>query len=225
MSARLRKCLNINVLKNRIKSIDMICKLNYGIPMIDPTNITKFNRTEAELEEFLLFCILVAGKNSNVQAKKLEKFLTDYSDRPMDPFTLIRYLIFMGQSALMSWMKMSKLGQYTRLEKCFTELMFLQGKLSTCSVSDLEAISGIGPKTARFFLTHTRPNQQFAVLDTHMLRYLRDMGYDKVPASTPSGKKYREWELVVLDKALSHGMSAADFDLMIWNKYSKNGKK
>lgn len=43
--------------------------------MIDPNNITKFYRTEAELEEFLLFCIIVAGKNSKIQAKKLAEFL------------------------------------------------------------------------------------------------------------------------------------------------------
>ena len=115
-----------------------------------------------------------------------------------------------------------KAGQYDRLEKCFRQLLGLRDKLKTCTIDDLESISGIGNKTSRFFLTHSRPKQQLAILDTHMLHYLRDMGYDNVPKSTPTGKKYRMWELIVLDKAMSHGMTPADFDLMIWKKYSKN---
>ena len=40
--------------------------------MIDPYKITNYNRTESQLQEFLLFCILVAGKTAYIQAKKLE---------------------------------------------------------------------------------------------------------------------------------------------------------
>ena len=192
--------------------------------MIDPTNITKFDRTEAELEEFLLFCILVAGKNSNVQAKKLEQFLDSpnyHFNKGVSPFEKIVSWILIDRLDVR--MKFVKLGQYTRLGKCFTQLVSLQGKLKYCSVFDLEKIHGIGPKTARFFLTHTHPNQQFAILDTHMLRYLRDNGYN-APKSTPSaGPTYRMWEFAVLQEARKALMSAADFDLMVWNKYSKNG--
>ena len=39
--------------------------------MITPTTITNYNRTEAELEEFLMFAILVAGKGAEQQALKL----------------------------------------------------------------------------------------------------------------------------------------------------------
>ncbi len=37
--------------------------------MIDPQNITNFNRDGEELEEFLLFGILVAGGKSSIAAK------------------------------------------------------------------------------------------------------------------------------------------------------------
>lgn len=154
--------------------------------MIDPTNITKFDRNEAELEEFLLFCILVAGKNSNVQAKKLEQFL-NYSARRMYPFAILRYLL-LNDGSLLSWMGMCRLGQYTRLLKCFTQLVSLQGKLDTCTVSDLEAIHGLGRKTSRFFLMHSRPNQNFGVLDTHVLKWLNAHGVS-APKSTPSSDK------------------------------------
>ena len=192
--------------------------------MIDPTTITKFDRTESELEEFLLFCVLVAGKDSKVQAKKLEQFLHRDVFHSSSPLSQIKSLVeFTKYDLLMSWIKDCKLGQYRRIYKCFKELLTLHGKLSFCSVLDLEAISGIGPKTARFFLTHTRPNQQFAVLDTHMLHYLRDQGFSGIPKTTPNGKTYQRCETLVLACAKEAAISPADFDLMVWNKYSKNG--
>jgi hypothetical protein len=38
--------------------------------MIDPNKVTNPARTPAELEEFLLFCLVVAGKNADQQAAK-----------------------------------------------------------------------------------------------------------------------------------------------------------
>lgn len=190
--------------------------------MINPSEVTKFDRTEAELEEFLLFCVLVAGKNSKVQANKLEYFIDTVLPKSKSPFDKIQRMINSGYLIFM--IKEVKLGQYSRLSKCFTELMTLKGKLSTCTVFDLEKIHGIGPKTARFFLTHTRPNRQFAVLDTHMLRYLRDNGYNAPKSTPPAGPNYRQWEFAVLQEARKAGMSAADFDLMIWKRYSKNAE-
>ena len=42
--------------------------------MINPLEVTNYNRTQSELQEFLLFCINVAGKVA-VEAPKLEVFL------------------------------------------------------------------------------------------------------------------------------------------------------
>ena len=47
----------------------------YCVGMIDPRKVTKFDRTLEELEEFMLFAIVVAGKNAFQQARKLEQFL------------------------------------------------------------------------------------------------------------------------------------------------------
>jgi hypothetical protein len=43
--------------------------------MINPTNITNYNLTTAELEEHLLFWVCAAGKNGVVAASNLDKFL------------------------------------------------------------------------------------------------------------------------------------------------------
>jgi hypothetical protein len=53
--------------------------------MIDPYNITNYNRTQNELEEFLLFCIVVAGKTAYIQAQKLNEFLSSVNTRLMMP--------------------------------------------------------------------------------------------------------------------------------------------
>ena len=59
------------------------------------------------------------------------------------------------------------------------------------------------------------------VLDTHILRYLTDVGYKNVPKSTPQNPKIYE-KFANLFKRLANfeGMSVADFDLKIWKQYS-----
>ena len=63
--------------------------------MIDPYNITNYNRTQNELEEFLLFCIVVAGKTAYIQSRKLDEFLASIKIRLMmpeniNPFQIIK---------------------------------------------------------------------------------------------------------------------------------------
>lgn len=191
--------------------------------MITPTNITNYNRTQAELEEFLLFAILVAGKTAKTQAEKLERFLNmrdmlkiseDYS-----PLQFIKFLSTMD-GMLTRAMKVEKLGQYERLGKAFRGILQFEGKLDSVTLEELESVDGIGPKTARFFLLHSRPNQKVAALDTHILKFLSEKGY-KVPKSTPSKKKYRAIEEIFLAECEKAGKNVADMDLEIWKSYSK----
>ena len=192
--------------------------------MIDPTKITNYNRTEAELEEFLLFCIMVAGKNAKQTAKKLHKFLATSRFLGFNPFRYLHCeiehtdcLLGLEQS-----MKEYKLGQYKRLEKAFTGILQFENRLKEVSVEELESVSGIGSKTARFFALHSRPNQRFAVLDTHILKWMYSQGYD-VPRSTPPKNKYSIIEKDFLTECDKAGKTPADFDLEIWKSYSQNG--
>jgi thermostable 8-oxoguanine DNA glycosylase len=189
--------------------------------MITPTSITNYNRTEAELEEFLMFAILVAGKGAEQQAKKLDAFLKDKKTLglPSDttPFEYLEYLI--KGNLLTHVMMKHKLGQYKRLLIAFLGIVRFKGNLKSVTIEELESIKGIGSKTARFFVLHSRPNQRIAVLDTHILKYLKSMGHP-VPKTTPSKFKYKvieEWFLRIAD---SMNMSVADFDLHIWKSYA-----
>jgi len=97
--------------------------------------------------------------------------------------------------------------------------------LRTCSIDELESIFGIGRKTSRCFVMHSRRNAQCAGLDTHILKFLRSKGHD-VPKSTPgSKKKYLEIENLFLKYAKKSNKTIAKFDLDIWKKYAYNGGK
>lgn len=188
--------------------------------MIDPRYVTKYDRTEAELEEFWLFCLVVAGKQAMVQAKLLDNFL-HFCAEEGTPFERVQEAHDDGD--LMMCLQKSRLGQYNRLQKAMLEsISKLKGKLATCTVDDLEGITGVGSKTARFFLLHTRRDQKIAVLDTHVLRYMRDKGLTTQKGTPPKGPKYAELEDIFLKEVKKSGMSGADFDLHIWRTYSGN---
>lgn len=87
-------------------------------------------------------------------------------------------------------------------------------------VKHLEVIKGIGIKTARFFAMHTRSHQQYACLDTHILRWLGMRGHD-IPKTTPQGDKYLTLEKIFLDCCRDLGKVPADIDLEIWNEVHK----
>lgn len=82
----------------------------------------------------------------------------------------------------------------------------------------------MGLKTSRFFLVHSRPNVRVAVLDTHILQWMKDEGYD-VPRQTPTNKKkYREIEDKFLAECDKRGVSPAQLDLEIWKSRNKKIK-
>lgn len=180
--------------------------------LIDPTDVTKFDRTDGELQLFFLFCQTVAGKTAKVQAKHLNNFLL--SGEGNTPFEIIQKMI--DDNVLMDKLQESKLGQYTRLKAGFSESIKLN--LRTATLDDMLKIKGIGNKTSRYFLLHSRPDQNIAVLDVHVLKYLRSQGFETT-VQTPPTKMYLKLEQEFLKLAKQNNMTPADFDLMIWTKY------
>jgi thermostable 8-oxoguanine DNA glycosylase len=186
--------------------------------MIDPTRITDYNMSQEHLEEFMLFCIAVAGKTAQVVSKQLQKFLDAAPGN--SPFDKIKKLVKAGK--LLSALKKARLGKYSILVKAYSQIIRLN--LRTCTVDELETVHGIGPKTARFFLLHSRFNVQVAALDTHVLKFLKGLGHD-VPDHTPTGNKYKLLEAIFIEEAKKRGRLIAELDLAIWNHYSKGGNK
>jgi hypothetical protein len=195
--------------------------------MIDPLHFTKYDRTQAELEELLLFSIMVAGKRADLTVKKLETFLQSWGGCEVGrdhshPFHVVRCMIDRGQFGRQ--LRKHRVGQYRRIGCAFRGAILLDPR--TCTVQDLEKIPGIGPKTARMFVMHSRPGQQYAALDTHVLTYLRKLGVRRVPKTTPpAGANYRRLEQIFVGCARALGMSPADLDLMVWKAGTKSFRK
>jgi len=191
--------------------------------MIDPEKVTNYNMIDKQLEEFILFWVCAAGKNGRTAARCLNNLLTDMgafylNNTPFHTILNLHALFDLPQT-----LKYYGIGCYNSKAKSFYELAVAKFKgeldLRTCTASDLESIHGVGPKTARCFLLHSRKNAQVAGLDTHMLKHLKKLGYD-VPKSTPTGKKYLDLEEKVLILAKEAGMTPAAYDLKIWTEYS-----
>jgi thermostable 8-oxoguanine DNA glycosylase len=195
--------------------------------MIDPYNITNFNRTEAELQELLMFCILVAGKTAYIQAGKLEQFLNSIRERLMlsdqvKPFEIIKSANDHG--ILLQEIQKAKLGQYNKITKAFDYLINNKIDLFKCGPMDLEKVPGIGMKTSRFFILHSRNIKTLAVLDVHILKFLGTLGY-KVPKTTPNQKQYYYLEQKFLEYCRANDLHPATADLEIWKSYAKKEKE
>jgi len=191
--------------------------------MINPYSITNFNRTTSELQEFLLFCIVVAGKTAHIQADKLEYFLNDSKyflsiDKEYCPFDILFEL--KQRDILLTQIVKAKLGQYTKIYNAFDYLVNNKIDLSNCTTVELEKIPGVGLKTSRFFILHSRQTDSIAVLDVHILKFLGSLGY-KVPKTTPSKKNYYFLEQKFLEYCTANNLQPADADLEIWKSYAR----
>jgi len=155
-----------------------------------------------------------AGKNSDYASKCLSRLLHKCENNPFD------YLKSLGEVGIHNALVAAKIGQYGRLTKFVVQSLDLD--LRTATLDQLLNVHGIGSKTARFFLLHTRPNLDYAVLDTHILKYVAEKGHD-VPKQTPTNKSlYAKIEKTFIYHARIDFpyMSIADIDLMLWGKYS-----
>jgi len=195
--------------------------------MIDPKTVTNYNRSEAELQEWLLYCICVAGKKSEIETRKLDSFLRDQAlpkaswrfGTHLKPFDLIRTLL--NSDKLLRQLEKHRIAPYKQRYNSFVDAVrLLPDDLSQVTIDDLQSVRGIGTKTSRFFLTHSREDCDEPILDTHILRFLHDMGND-VPLATPQNPaKYARIAEVFKIYAWSVNKSVADLDLEIWTKYS-----
>ena len=194
--------------------------------MIDPKKVTDYNRNEWQLQEFLIYCICVAGKKSEIESPKVRKFCMDARfGCGLTPFQLIRKLLSVSsleEDGLMQHLKKYKIAPYKQRYNSFKDIVtLLDGDLREVTIDQLQEVRGISTKTSRFFLTHSREDFDEPVLDTHILRFLTDFGYKDVPTSTPQNPKvYERLSKLFRSIARFEGKSVTDFDLEVWTKYS-----
>ena len=201
--------------------------------MINPDEITSYNLKTPQLQKTLIFWLLVAGKTAKVIAKAQEQVFNeleslwarDYSGSIPKPFQLIKDLCERrkGSEWLAKILKKNGIGCYKVKAQGMIQLAHAELDLCTCKPEDLEQISGIGMKTSRCFILHSRENTDCAGLDVHILSFLRDIGCKDIPDSTPgSAKKYREIEAKFLKICHKVERTPAYLDLLVWRIYSKH---
>jgi hypothetical protein len=192
--------------------------------MVDPINMTKYSLNNEQLEECILFCIGVAGKPALTTARLLEDLLRTAHGTTtpwMNPFQALRK--YKTLESVIDLTKASRFGCFTLKGSGFHFIANSGLDLKTCGVDKLYECPGISMKTAKFFVLHTRKDQEIACLDTHVLKWFRALGYENVPSTSPQSLKvYKKWEDVFLAEAKKRKKKAADLDLEIWNHYAGN---
>lgn len=162
----------------------------------------------------MLFAITVAGKSASHAEGAIKRLFGSI------PFPMEMIETWIGMEDLDKHLREARTGNYTKIAKAFSQLAPLVNNgeldLRTCSAEDLEKIFGIGPKTSRFFITWTRPDARHAVLDVHILRWMKKRGHDVPTATPPSKKKYAEIEETFLKIADDLGTTPRELDAAIW---------
>lgn len=198
--------------------------------MINPYNITDYNRKRGELEEFLLFCIVVAGKTAYIQAQKLEDFLMSVNIRLMMPESTSPFQSLKSANQhgiLMEEILRAKLGQYKKIYNGFKYITEREYDLTRMTPEELELIPGVGMKTSRFFLLHSDKTykDKIAIIDTHILKFIKENIDIRAPKSTPTIQvTYKYWEDRFLYWCESNNKNVADFDLEVWKSYARTAK-
>jgi thermostable 8-oxoguanine DNA glycosylase len=178
----------------------------------DYVNITKFNRTKQELEELALFSILAYNNSSKAAAITLDKL-------GWSSFASTRGV---ARDVLADMLRNAGSRFFNQKAAAIHEVSNSDIDLANVSLPDLMKVRGFGPKTARLFILHSRPQAVCVPLDRHILSFLRDNGVD-APFSTPGdGRRYRELEKAFIGFAQQSELSLAEFDLKVWRQYSRN---
>jgi len=183
--------------------------------MIDPTTLIKPTSSTREKQIFLIFCIFVAGRNSDLAANKLSKFLSKCKNNEL-PFNYLKNNIHDLHNILVA----NKVGQYNRIETAIKQAIHLN--VEECSLEDLLNIHGIGMKTAKFFLVYSRSGEKHAILDVHILKWMRRY-YDDAPTNTPPPSQYWKWEtrfFKLVESEFGDNIDLTKIDLLIWSKES-----
>lgn len=207
----------------------MIRTIN-SLPRINPKEITDLNRTTAQKEKFLLFCVLCAGKSSDVMAEKLEQLLEPVNStgpRFELKATPLDYLVnLLRNGRLREVLEKHKIGKYKLLTDFveFLKPLVMHYKVTEMDRDGLVLAPGISYKTASLYRMHCF-GDKIACLDTHVLRWLRNEGFKGVPKASPSNWDiYRHWENVFLGECYKREVEPNHFDLDLWKQATKKSQ-
>jgi N-glycosylase/DNA lyase len=89
----------------------------------------------------------------------------------------------------------------------------------------VENVPGIGLKQASHFLRNIGYSSQLAIIDSHVISFLREVGViGKKRIKTVTPKVYTELEALVIDLSNDLGLNLSVFDMAIWRYMRGNSK-
>ncbi len=192
--------------------------------------ITDYQRTPEELQYYFLYCSFTRGKGEVASMQAFSRMLDIFEGNvagwpPLDaemPFDKLRQIADMGR--VEDFYRHLGLGQYTLNSRFVHELVYPEkfGRepldLQHATREDIAQLSGIGRKMASLFLLHSRPPEVWdgAVLDRHVLRWLKSQGIPNVPNDTPGSESaYQRLEQIYNQLARAAGYDARALDLAV----------
>jgi hypothetical protein len=172
--------------------------------------------SEANRQAFLVFAMATAGKTNRVIVGKVRDFLA-HAPRPL-AFDSLRALVEEGR--LEEAMRAVRLGRYRVLGDGYRYLAASDLDLGTATFDQLMLIPAVGMKTARYLQVYGQ-GMDYAVLDVHVLRYLREERGVEAPRQTPGYAHYMRLEAEFLRAASELGMDPRELDDVVWRYYSR----
>jgi endonuclease III len=170
----------------------------------------------------MLFSICVAGKPASRIAPLLERVLSEIPGE-----TILAKALHLGHpERVRPLCEHYRIAPYKDRVPAIRELarrlavdpLYLQH----AHPDDIATIPGVSLKTSRIFVLHSRPDQRLAVLDTHILAWLRELGLPDIPKASPSTKStYERLEKTILKICDATNCTPAALDLAIWRSRQK----
>jgi hypothetical protein len=171
--------------------------------LIDETNLTNYNRSTAELEEFLVFCIICGAEPDAGRAALLTaNLMSSGTGGEHAPFAHLRQII--NVDSLLKRVEQAKVpkARAKAVTASLQEAVAREIDLRSVSLPALLTIPGVTPPVARSFLIHTRNGVRHVVLNHEMLTYMRSSGVvNDVPKELPTAEREYarlEWDFLTL---------------------------
>jgi len=188
--------------------------------------VNKFDADTDRLQRFLFFSVAVAGKQAEAVKKKVDLLAGHLRTHYAQEAFMGNLSAALDHSQFINRLKEVRFGQYTKMLNFSQAFMAWPVDLTTATVADLRKYPGVGPKTARFFILYTRPGERLAVLDTHILAWMKEQGVAGVPKSTPQSESvYTKFERIFLDMCDKRKKTPHQLDDEIWNSRTRSFKK
>lgn len=171
-----------------------------------------WTNTREKRELVLLFSIMVAGKSADRTSDILNYMM--HTLEGDTPFNKIGRMVERGDA--LERLKTFRIGQHNRILKAFREAIDFDVDATPPDPEELRRIPGIGLKTSRFVALVYDRTLPVAVLDTHMLKFLRHIEID-APTSTPgSCRIYERLSTPIVRLAELLAVAPGDLDIAIW---------